>query len=189
MLLKHYRCLHNLVSHYWLYVPHMTTDFVSLSHNVALISYVMAHYRVDIKTNTTGATWKAGKHKLPEFPLICCRDCITQSLVFCVGVQIIIPFRFDTVLFGFCQFTYFADHFRVFKRFCSGACVDCSLVFSVGLCRPLFALLFFDLWPLYCLPSISGFYVFGMCRLFLFHLCGKWSYRSQFELSTLAVGI
>ena len=189
MLLKHYRCLHNLVSRYWLYVPHMTTDFVSLSHNVALISYVMAHYQVDIKTNTTGATWKAGKHKLPEFPLVCSRVCIAQSLVCCVGVWIIIPFRFDTVLFALCQFTCFADHFRVFKRFCSGACAGCSLVFSVGLCRLLFALLFFDLWPLCCLPSISAFYVFGICRLFLFPLCGKWSYRSQFELSSLAVGI
>jgi hypothetical protein len=146
----------------------MTTNFVSLSHNVALISYFMAHYRVDIKTNTTGATWKAGKHKLPEFPLVCCRVCIAQSLVFSVGVRIIIPFRFDTVLFSLCQFTCFADHFRVFKRLCSGACADCSLVFSVGLCRPLFALLFFDLWPLYCLPSISGFYVFASINLICF---------------------
>jgi hypothetical protein len=87
-----------------------------------------------------------------SFPRVCCRVCIAQSLVFCVGVPIIIPFR-------------------VFKRLCSGACADCSLVFSVGLCRPLFALLFFDLWPLHCLPSISGFYVFGIFRLFLFPLC------------------
>jgi hypothetical protein len=27
----------------------------------------MAHYRIYIKTNTTGATCKAGKYKLPEF--------------------------------------------------------------------------------------------------------------------------
>ena len=177
MLLKHYRCLHNL-----------TTDFVRLSHNFALISYFMAHYRIYIKTNTTGATCKAGTYKLPEFLLVCYGVCIARSLVFCVGVRIIIPFRLDTVLFALCQFTCFADHFRVCKRFCSGACADWYLVFSVRLCRPLFALLFFDLWPLYCLPSISGFYVFGIFRLFLFPLCGKWSYRSQFELSSLAVG-
>ena len=124
-----------------------------------------------------------------SFPRVCCRVCIAQSLGFCVGVRIIIPFHFDTVLFSLCQFTCFADHLRVFKRLCSGACADNSLVFSVGLCRPLFALLFFDLWPLHCLPSINGFYVFGIFRLFLFPLCGKWSYRSQFDLSSLAVGI
>ena len=161
MLLKHYRCLHNLVSRYWLYVPHMITDCVSLSHNFALISYFLAHYRIYIKTKTTGATWKGGKYKLPEFPLVCCGVCIAQSLVFCVGVWIIISFRLDTELFALCQFACFADHFRVFKRFCSGACGVWSLVFSVGLCRPLFALLFFDLWPLHGLPSISGLYVFS----------------------------
>jgi hypothetical protein len=105
------------------------------------------------------------------------------------GVRTIIPFRLDTVLFALCQFRCFADHFPVFKRFCSGVCADCSLVFSVGLCRPLCARLFFDRWPLYCLLSNSGFYVFGIFRLFWFPLCEKWSYPSQIELSSLAVRI
>jgi hypothetical protein len=112
---KHYRCPHNLVSRYWLYVPHMTTDCVSLSHYVTLISYFMAHYLIYIKTNTTGATWKAGQYQLPEFPLVFCGVCIAQSLVFGVGGADHYPFRLDNVLFALCQLTCFADHVRVFK--------------------------------------------------------------------------
>ena len=93
-LLKHYRCFHNLVNRYWLYVPHITTDFVSLSHKFALISYCMAHYRIYSKTNTMGATWKARHYKLPEFPLDLCGVCIAHSLVFCEGGADHYPFSF-----------------------------------------------------------------------------------------------
>jgi hypothetical protein len=108
---------------------------------------------------------------LENFPCFFVGFAIAQSLVFCVGGADHYPFSFGYCIACLCQFTWFADHFRVFKRLCSGVCVAWSLVFLIGLCWPLFALLFFDLWPLYCLPSISGFYVFGTFRLFLFPLC------------------
>ena len=87
--LRHYRCLHSLVSHYWLYVPHMTTDFVTLSHNFPIISYFMAHYPI---YSMTGATWKAEKYNPPGLPPVFCGVCIAQSLVFCVGLTDHCPF-------------------------------------------------------------------------------------------------
>ena len=167
----HYRWLHSLVSRCWSYVPHMTTDCVNLSHNVALIAHFMVHFRINSTNNTMGATWNAGKYKLREFPLVFCGVCIAQSLVFCLGGVDHYPFSLGYCIV--CPLPIYVVYWPLsgLQTLGSGACVDWSLVFSIGLCWPLFALLLFDLWPLYGLPSISGFYVFCIFRLFLFPLC------------------
>jgi hypothetical protein len=102
--------------------------------------YMMSHDRNSLPFRSTWAH--------PRFSGIN----VTRSLVLCICFvdRCLSLFCYCVVclLLALYPFTSFAYHFGVFKSFCSGVCVAWSLVFSVGLFRPLFVFLFFDFWSL-----------------------------------------